>query len=76
MDPIYYFWAVYLAMWIVITVAWWGLGAQRFGITGLPLYLLYRTTRLNNLIDRIATGLIQDSDDAPRAATDRFDDSS
>jgi len=54
MDSIYYFWAAYIAVWIVISVAWWGFRAQRFGVSGLPFYLLYRTTRWNNLIDRIS----------------------
>jgi membrane-associated protease RseP (regulator of RpoE activity) len=54
MDSIYFFWAVYIAVWIVISVAWWGFRAHRFGVSGLPFYLLYRTTRLNNLIERIA----------------------
>jgi membrane-associated protease RseP (regulator of RpoE activity) len=55
MTPILSFWVVYLAIWIIISVAWWGFRAERFGVSGLPIYLLYRTTRLNNLIDRIST---------------------
>jgi len=54
MDSIYYFWTTYVAVWIVISVAWWAFRAQRFGVSGLPFYLLYRTTRLNNLIERIS----------------------
>lgn len=54
MAPVFYFLAVYLAIWIVITVAWWAFKGERFGITGLPFYLIYRTTRLNSLIERIA----------------------
>jgi membrane-associated protease RseP (regulator of RpoE activity) len=54
MASIYSFWAVYLAIWVVISVAWWGFRAERYGVSGLPIYLLYRTTRLNNLIDRIS----------------------
>jgi membrane-associated protease RseP (regulator of RpoE activity) len=54
MTPILSFWVVYLAIWIIISVAWWGFRAERFGVSGLPIYLLYRTTRLNNLIDRIS----------------------
>ena len=54
MAPILSFWLVYLAIWIIISVAWWGFRAERFGVSGLPIYLLYRTTRLNNLIDRIS----------------------
>ncbi len=49
------FWATYVAIWIVISVAWWGFRAQRFGVSGLPFYLLYRTTRLNNIIERISS---------------------
>jgi len=54
MAPILSFWVVYLAIWIIISVAWWGFRAERYGVSGLPIYLLYRTTRLNNLIDRIS----------------------
>jgi len=54
MDPVFYFLAVYLAIWIVITVAWWAFKGERLGISGLPFYLIYRTTRLNGLIERIA----------------------
>jgi membrane-associated protease RseP (regulator of RpoE activity) len=54
MAPILSFWVVYLAVWVIISVAWWGFRAERFGVSGLPIYLLYRTTRLNNLIDRIS----------------------
>ena len=45
---------IYLAIWIFITVAWWALKGERFGISGLPVYVLWRTTRLNNCIKRIA----------------------
>jgi membrane-associated protease RseP (regulator of RpoE activity) len=54
MEFIYYFWAIYIAVWTIISVAWWGFRAQRFGVSGLPLYMLYKTTRLNNLIERIS----------------------
>jgi membrane-associated protease RseP (regulator of RpoE activity) len=54
MESIFSFWVVYLAIWIIISVAWWGFRAERFGVSGLPIYLLFRTTRLNNLIDRIS----------------------
>jgi membrane-associated protease RseP (regulator of RpoE activity) len=54
MASIFSFWIMYLAIWIIISVAWWGFRAERFGVSGLPIYLLYRTTRLNNLIDRIS----------------------
>jgi membrane-associated protease RseP (regulator of RpoE activity) len=55
MASVYDFWAVYLAIWIIITVAWWGFKAERFGVSGLPIYLLYRTSRLNKLIERISS---------------------
>jgi membrane-associated protease RseP (regulator of RpoE activity) len=54
MASILSFWAIYLAIWAVISVAWWGFRAERYGVSGPPIYLLYRTTRLNNLIDRIS----------------------
>jgi membrane-associated protease RseP (regulator of RpoE activity) len=54
MAAIFSFWAVYLAVWIIISVAWWGFRAERFGVSGLPFYLLYRTARLNNWIERIS----------------------
>jgi membrane-associated protease RseP (regulator of RpoE activity) len=54
MDPAISFWLAYLAVWIIITVAWWGFRAKRHGISGLPFYMLYRTTRFNNLIERIS----------------------
>jgi len=46
--------AIYAAIWIFISIAWWGLKGERFGITGLPFYAIWRTTRLNNWIKRIA----------------------
>jgi len=54
MVPAFYFLAIYLAIWILVTIAWWAFKAERFGITGLPFYLIYRTTRLNKWIERIA----------------------
>jgi membrane-associated protease RseP (regulator of RpoE activity) len=45
---------IYAAIWIFISVAWWAVKGERFGITGLPLYAMWRTTRLNNWIKRIA----------------------
>jgi membrane-associated protease RseP (regulator of RpoE activity) len=54
MATISSFWAVYLAVWGIISVAWWGVRAERFGVSGLPFYLLYRTTRLNKWIERIS----------------------
>lgn len=54
MAPEFSFLAVYLAIWIIVSVAWWAFKAERFGITGLPFYVIWRTTRLNNWIRRIA----------------------
>lgn len=54
MELIFSFGIVYLAIWLVISTAWWGFKAERFGISGLPIYLLYRTTRFNRFIDRIS----------------------
>ena len=54
MVPAFYFLAIYAAIWILVTIAWWAFKAERFGITGLPFYLIYRTTRLNKWIERIA----------------------
>ena len=46
--------AVYAAIWVIITVAWWAFKAERFGLSGLPVYLMYRTTRLNKWIEKIS----------------------
>jgi len=54
MNPLFSFLAVYVAIWVIITLAWWAFKGERFGVSGLPLYLIYRTTRLNNWIDRIS----------------------
>jgi membrane-associated protease RseP (regulator of RpoE activity) len=45
---------IYVAVWALICVAWWAFRAERFGITGPPLYLVYRTARLNEWIRRIS----------------------
>ncbi|MGP8071010.1 MAG: site-2 protease family protein [Candidatus Bathyarchaeia archaeon] len=44
----------YLAVWAIICIAWWAFRGERFGISGPPFYLMYRTSRLNNWIARIA----------------------
>jgi membrane-associated protease RseP (regulator of RpoE activity) len=54
MDPLFSFLAVYLAIWVLICIAWWGFRAERFGVSGLPFYIIYRTTRLNKMIERIS----------------------
>jgi len=45
---------IYAAVWALICAAWWAFKAERFGITGPPLYLVYRTVRLNEWIRRIS----------------------
>lgn len=45
---------IYLAIWLVISAAWWGFKAERYGLSGPPLYLLYRTARLNKWIGKIS----------------------
>src|SRR3989304_8341996 len=54
MEPVISFAAVYLAIWIFITVAWWAFKAERYGASGPPLYVIYRTTRFNNWIGKIS----------------------
>jgi len=54
MSPEFSFLITYVAIWILVCVAWWGFKGERFGITGLPFYIIWRTTRLNNWIKRIA----------------------
>jgi len=54
MASVFSFFAVYLAIWVIITIAWWAFKAERFGVSGLPFYIIYRTTRLNSVIERIS----------------------
>jgi membrane-associated protease RseP (regulator of RpoE activity) len=54
MASVFWFLAVYVAVWVIITVSWWAFKAERFGISGLPVYLIYRTTRLNRWIEGIS----------------------
>lgn len=54
MTPVFYILAVYLAVWIIISVAWWAFKAERFGVSGLPFYIIYRTTRLNRWIEKLS----------------------
>ncbi len=54
MASVFSFFAVYIAIWVIITIAWWAFKAERFGVSGLPFYIIYRTTRLNNVIERIS----------------------
>jgi membrane-associated protease RseP (regulator of RpoE activity) len=54
MAPVFSFLAIYLAIWIIICIAWWAFRAERFGVSGLPFYVIYRTTRLNKLIEKIS----------------------
>jgi membrane-associated protease RseP (regulator of RpoE activity) len=44
----------YVAVWVIICIVWWAFKGGRFGITGLPYYLVYRTARLNAWIGRIS----------------------
>jgi len=46
--------AIYLAVWIIISVVWRVFKAERFGVSGLPFYLVYRTTRLNRWIEKVS----------------------
>ena len=54
MTPLFSFLAVYLAIWVFISILWWAFKGERFGVSGLPYYLIYRTTRLNNWIQKIS----------------------
>lgn len=54
MASVFSFFAVYIAIWVIITIAWWAFKAERFGVSGLPFYIVYRTTRLNSVIERIS----------------------
>ncbi len=49
--------AVYLAIWIIISIAWWAFRGERFGVSGLPFYIIYRTTRLNRWIEKISSSI-------------------
>jgi len=44
----------YIVIWAAICVAWYVIKAERFGLTGPPYLLIYRTTRLNKIIERIS----------------------
>jgi membrane-associated protease RseP (regulator of RpoE activity) len=57
MASVLSFFTVYLAIWVIITIAWWAFSAERFGVSGLPFYIIYRTTRLNNIIERISNSM-------------------
>jgi membrane-associated protease RseP (regulator of RpoE activity) len=54
MASVFSFLAVYLAIWVIISIAWWAFRAERFGVSGPPFYIIYRTTRLNRMIERIS----------------------
>jgi len=54
MASVFSFFTIYLAIWVIITIAWWAFKAERFGVSGLPFYIIYRTTRLNSLIEKIS----------------------
>ncbi len=55
MASVFSFLAVYVAIWILVSVAWWAFKAERFGVSGLPFYIIYRTTRLNRWIGSISS---------------------
>lgn len=44
----------YIAIWAIITVVWWVFKGERVGVSGLPVYLMYRTARLNDWIGNIS----------------------
>lgn len=44
----------YVVIWVIICVVCWAFKGGRFGVTGLPYYLIYRTARLNAWIARIS----------------------
>jgi len=48
------FLAAYVLVWVIICVAWWAFKAERYGLTGPPFYLIYRTARFNELIRKIS----------------------
>lgn len=54
MEPVFSFAAVYILIWVAITVGWYVFKGEKYGVSGLPFYLLYRTTRLNGWIDRVS----------------------
>jgi membrane-associated protease RseP (regulator of RpoE activity) len=55
MATVFSFLAIYLAIWVIVSIAWWAFRADRFGVSGLPFYLVYRTTRLNRWIEKISS---------------------
>lgn len=55
MASVFSFLAIYLAVWVIISIAWWAFRGERFGISGLPFYIVYRTTRLNRWIEKISS---------------------
>ena len=52
--PILPFLLIYVTVWAVICIAWWVFKGERLGITGLPYFIVYRTSRLNAWIGRIS----------------------
>ena len=52
--PVLPFLLIYVIVWAVICIAWWAFKGERFGITGLPYFIIYRTSRLNAWIGRIS----------------------
>jgi membrane-associated protease RseP (regulator of RpoE activity) len=56
MLTVFSYLAGYLAIWLVVCLLWWVFKGEKYGITGIPYLLIYRTSRLNNLIERLAAG--------------------
>jgi membrane-associated protease RseP (regulator of RpoE activity) len=46
--------SAYVIVWTVVSAAWFVLKGKQFGLEGPPLYLVWRTTRFNRAIARIA----------------------
>jgi membrane-associated protease RseP (regulator of RpoE activity) len=45
---------LYAVVWAIICIVWRAFKGERFGVTGLPYYIIYRTARLNKWIQKIA----------------------
>jgi membrane-associated protease RseP (regulator of RpoE activity) len=46
--------ATYVGIWAIACIAWWAFKGERFGFSGPPYYLVYRTARLNERIRRLS----------------------
>ena len=54
MTSIFAYLAIYVAVWLVICLLWWVFKGEKYGVSGLPFYIIYRTVRLNSGIERIS----------------------